>query len=35
MKDSLQKLQVLRDWTDAEAECDLHAHLFPGIPVTS
>jgi hypothetical protein len=24
MKDSLQKLQLLRDWTNDEAECELH-----------
>jgi hypothetical protein len=28
-KDSLQKLQLLRDWTNDEAECELHAQIFP------
>jgi hypothetical protein len=35
LKDSLQKLQLLRDWTNDEAECELHAQIFfLGIPVT-
>jgi hypothetical protein len=28
MKDSLQMLQMLRDWTNDEAECELHSLLF-------
>jgi hypothetical protein len=32
MKDSLQKLQLLRDWTKYEAECELHAQFFPWSP---
>jgi hypothetical protein len=28
MKDSLQKLQLLQDWTNDEAECELHAQNF-------
>jgi hypothetical protein len=28
MKDSLHKLQLLRDWTNDEAECELHAQIF-------
>jgi hypothetical protein len=28
MKDSLKKLQLLRDWTNDEAECELHAQIF-------
>jgi hypothetical protein len=28
MKNSLQKLQLLRDWTNDEAECELHAETF-------
>jgi hypothetical protein len=35
LKDSLQKLQMLRDWTNDEAVCELHAQFFLGIPVTS
>jgi hypothetical protein len=27
LKDSLQKLQLLRDWTDDEAECELNAQI--------
>jgi hypothetical protein len=32
LKDSLQKLQRFRDWTNDEAECELHAHFFPWNP---
>jgi hypothetical protein len=32
LKDSLQKLQLLRDWTNDEAECELHAQSFPWNP---
>jgi hypothetical protein len=28
VKDSLQKLEMLRDWTNDEAESELHAHFF-------
>jgi hypothetical protein len=28
IKDSLQKLQVLRDWTNDEAGCELHTQFF-------
>jgi hypothetical protein len=28
LKDSLQKLQMLLDWTNDEAECELHAQIF-------
>jgi CBS-domain-containing membrane protein len=28
MKDSLRKLQRLRDWTNDEAKCELHAQIF-------
>jgi hypothetical protein len=28
MKGSLQKLQLLRDWTNDEAKCELHAQIF-------
>jgi hypothetical protein len=33
LKDSLQKVQMLRDWTNDEAKCELHAHFFRGIMV--
>jgi hypothetical protein len=29
LKDSLQKLQLLRDWTNDEAKCEIHAPIFP------
>jgi hypothetical protein len=29
VKDSLNKLQLLRDWTNDDAKCELHAQLFP------
>jgi hypothetical protein len=32
LKDSLQKLQLLRDWTNDEAECELHVQIFPWNP---
>jgi hypothetical protein len=32
LKDSLHKLQLLRDWTSDEAECELHAQFFPWNP---
>jgi hypothetical protein len=28
LKDSLHKLQLLRDWTNDEAKCELHAQIF-------
>jgi hypothetical protein len=28
LKDSLHKLQLLRDWTNDEAECEMHAQFF-------
>jgi hypothetical protein len=28
LKDSLQKLQLLRNWTNDEGECELHAEIF-------
>jgi hypothetical protein len=27
MKNSLQKMQMFRDWTNDEAECELHAEI--------
>jgi hypothetical protein len=32
MKDSLQKLQLLPDWTNDEGECELRAQCFPWNP---
>jgi hypothetical protein len=32
LKDSLQKPQLLRDWGNDEAECELPAHFFPWNP---
>jgi hypothetical protein len=32
VKDSLKKLQLLRDWTNDDAKCELHAQLFPWNP---
>jgi hypothetical protein len=32
MKDSLHQLQLLRDWTNDEAECELHEQNFPRNP---
>jgi hypothetical protein len=29
LKDSLHRLQLLRDWTNDEAACELHAQNFP------
>jgi hypothetical protein len=28
LNDSLQKLQLLRDWTNDEAKCEIHAQFF-------
>jgi hypothetical protein len=32
LTDSLHKLQMLRDWTNDEADCELHAQFFPWNP---
>jgi hypothetical protein len=29
LKDSLHKLKLLREWTNDEAKCELHAQIFP------
>jgi hypothetical protein len=34
LKDSLDRLELLRDWTNDEAKCELHAQFSPRIYVT-